>query len=97
MRDVRLLPALADAMTKNTSVTPTTYRTIVAAENSNPPRDRSNPMSVRNCVSSSAGSDPIALSSASDAIPSLNRAAMWLAGTSVPIVCIAEGMVPMGM
>lgn len=28
---------------------------------------------------------------------SLNSAAMWLAGTRVPMVCITDGMVPMGM
>ena len=54
-------------------------------------------MSMRNCENSSAGSEPIARSSASDANPFLNSAAMWLAGTSVPMVCITEGMVPMGM
>lgn len=35
--------------------------------------------------------------STSEHIDPLNRAAMWVAGTSVPTTCIASGMLPMGM
>ena len=45
----------------------------------------------------SAGAPANTPSRASPARESRNRAAMWLAGTSVPIVCIAAGIVPIGM
>ena len=70
---------------------------LVPASNWNPPRERSNPISALNESRVSAGAPANTPSRASPARESRNRAAIWLAGTSVPIVCIAAGIVPIGM
>lgn len=70
---------------------------MAAGENSKLPRDRSNPMSHRKSARTSDGASAKTESSESAASESLNRAAMWLAGTKVPTICIASGIVPMGM
>ncbi len=54
-------------------------------------------MSVLNDFRASDGASAKTLLSVFPANESRNRAAMWLAGTSVPTICIPPGMVPVGM
>ena len=54
-------------------------------------------MSVLNPSRTSAGAPAKTSFRASPARESRNRAAMWLAGTRVPTICIPSGMVPIGM
>lgn len=85
------------AIAKKRTETASTYAMEVAAENSSPPRLRSNPISHLKSARASGGSPLNDCPRASQARESLNSAAIWLAGRRVPMTFMLSGIDPMGM
>ena len=85
------------AIAKKRAETASTYAIEAAAENSIPPRLRSNPMLHLNSARVSDGRPENDCPRASQARESLNSAAIWLAGRRVPTTFMPSGIDPMGI